>query len=235
VQRSVTQPLDQGKPPSSPSGKSTGSGSSDGSEPRGPGKAVCRWGRKCHRSDCWFEHPEGRDLDDGKGDKSDAQSTHSDPADCECCGGDPFNCQTPACVEQGMCGCTYGLEQDVEEADAWKDEWFPASKDCKCCGGYVYKCKTTEPACESGECFCLLVTGASQTGSPKNQGADHKADSGAARPGQPAASPTGSATPGQQPAAAAGANAAAPAGNAAVAPAAAAAAPKKADTPAKAS
>jgi len=188
----VTQPLDR---TTNMSPRSTGSGSSsEGGEQR-KGQTVCKWGRGCRRSDCWFLHPEGRNnVQDSKKDKSDTRSNASDSKDsipeCECCGGDPFNCQTPACVEQGVCGCSFGLEQEVEEDEAWKDEWFPASADCKCCSGYVYKCTTKQPVCESGECFCLLAMGQSGAASPKSQApTDKAAGNTAAAPSNATAAP----------------------------------------------
>merc|ERR1712094_160961 len=27
---------------------------------------TCKFGRKCTRTDCWFEHPNGRQMDDGR-------------------------------------------------------------------------------------------------------------------------------------------------------------------------
>jgi len=78
---------------------------------------------------------------------------------CECCGGRPYECSTPACAAQGRCFCTMGgADPDNEEADdSWRDEWFPASKDCPCCAGSIYRCQQQKDDCVSGQCYCSLT------------------------------------------------------------------------------
>lgn len=45
-------------------------------------KSKCKFGRKCNRSECWFEHPNGRQVDDGRTDLPD-DSSSSDSDDSE--------------------------------------------------------------------------------------------------------------------------------------------------------
>lgn len=168
----VTKPIVPGEPmPQSNSGSS-----------RQSGQQVCRWGRQCHRSECWFLHPEGRDLDQGGGaarssppidDYDDAldefengQDGHTDSHEefnCPCCNGNPENCQTPSCKAAGVCACQQDriVEAEMDEdvgPDSWKDEWFPQSRDCECCKGYVYNCKKSQSKCSQGVCFCKAET-----------------------------------------------------------------------------
>jgi hypothetical protein len=77
---------------------------------------------------------------------------------CECCGGRPNECETPACKAAGRCFCTMGDQNaDDEEADdSWRDEWFPQYRDCPCCAGSIYRCKKQQDDCVSGHCFCSM-------------------------------------------------------------------------------
>lgn len=108
------------------------------------GSSVCRYGRACHRAECWFRHPDGRTIDDQPqqqqaDDKApvddyddaldefegrdkftaldDAElAARAEEFDCPCCGGDPEHCATPACRAAGLCACQ--ADRIPEAADA---------------------------------------------------------------------------------------------------------------------
>lgn len=44
-------------------------GGSGGAMKSNPGN-VCRYGRSCHRSECYYTHPDGRDIDDSAGEEN---------------------------------------------------------------------------------------------------------------------------------------------------------------------
>jgi len=145
--------------PGSPGNSSTSDSPKAGGHRPGASR-TCKWGRKCHRPDCYFSHPEGRDMDAPKvKPKAVAAETKSDDDQfCPCCKGHPYECETEACAERGACGCTWGEDptedDDHSDDDTWKDEWFPHSRNCHCCKGYIYRCNVEQLLCESGTCFC---------------------------------------------------------------------------------
>lgn len=155
------------------------------------GVNVCRYGRSCHRGECWFAHPEGRDYDEGKSSKENGSVSNDGKEEdmdalldefeaqqlgdalnassqCECCNGHSTSCETDACAARGgRCFCQNDTAEDNEEADdTWRDEWFPGSRTCTCCEGFIYRCAKKEPACQSGQCYCDMQT--TQTGTQAN-------------------------------------------------------------------
>jgi len=156
----ITAPITSSFLMPSRSGDPGSPGSSSTSDsPKVSHQKVCRYGRKCRRPECWFPHPEGRDIDDSKASsKAEKKSSNDEDSYCVCCKGHPYECETPQCAERGFCGCTFGddptEDDDHSDDDTWKDEWFPTSRHCRCCEGYIYRCKGQQPLCGGGTCFC---------------------------------------------------------------------------------
>lgn len=95
-----------------------------------PSKVPCKFDRKCSRKECYFYHPNGRELDDGFEVASDE---HEDEID--------------------------EIERAIEQEDEAKmdhvtsdntDTWFPGSQSCTCCQGYRFRCdcKDQEDGCK---------------------------------------------------------------------------------------
>lgn len=149
---------------------SSGSGSSK--QPQ-----VCKFNRRCQRTNCYFLHPNGRamdfhndneldevlnHIDSHNGNNKQQQSTDDDV--CPCCHGNPDNCNNEQCKQRGYCGCQFGqtndssdsniIEQHLAELEGWRDEWFSASRECDCCHGYVYRCEHINEDCEDAYCYC---------------------------------------------------------------------------------
>jgi len=94
---------------------------------------------------------------------SPSRSPNASPSGgCDCCQGQPYNCQSSGCKAQGgKCGCTFGQDDQPEDVlegeadDGWRDEWYPQSRNCACCAGTVYRCKLSKDECKTkGHCFC---------------------------------------------------------------------------------
>eukprot|EP01115_Flamella_aegyptia_P005736 TRINITY_DN24052_c1_g1_i1.p1 TRINITY_DN24052_c1_g1~~TRINITY_DN24052_c1_g1_i1.p1 ORF type:complete len:166 (+),score=23.65 TRINITY_DN24052_c1_g1_i1:60-557(+) len=112
----------------------------------------CKWGRKCHRVDCYFFHPEGREIDEqymyyryngggGQGGYDMPQQNYGAP-----------NIDPNYISENQMQQDFFNITAQEEEM-AKKDEWYPASRNCNCCNGYIYGCK--DQTCNSlGVCGC---------------------------------------------------------------------------------
>jgi len=139
---------------------------------------ICRFGRMCNRPDCWFNHPEGRTIDETASnfDEDDddvreavLRSHDIDEVLCPCCHGEPRNCSNPDCQANGRCGCMFGEEdEDEEDENAWQDEWFPNSRNCACCQGYIYRCKKEDADCKE-QCYCTLTADLSNLSIEKKQ------------------------------------------------------------------
>jgi len=98
---------------------------------RHSGKAPppCRFGRKCTRRDCYFSHPNGREIEErgsnGNEEKDD---------------GDEFReLEIQRALEE---------EEDIRNQGAVdEDSWFPICSDCECCKGFIYRCSCPDAFC----------------------------------------------------------------------------------------
>ena len=78
----------------------------------------------------------------------------SEPAVCECCGGDFYACKSPICCNLEMCQCQ--LREIIEENLAHpEEEFFPSMESCLCCQGFCYQCACVVEKCML-QCLCLL-------------------------------------------------------------------------------
>ena len=110
------------------------SGSHQSSTPSQTGPASsatvnqCKFGRKCHRTDCYFLHPDGRDVDDAEQqeifrhiDEANGNLSDTDEFICPCCKNNSQSCNTPQCKERGgICGCEFG--SDNKQTDEYEDD-----------------------------------------------------------------------------------------------------------------
>lgn len=89
----------------------------------GANSRVCRWGAKCHRPDCYYEHPEGRSVPESPaGGMSPTSQQQYDEMEAEM-------------EEEGTFAETM-LEDKTKEFN-------PSSASCTCCKGYIYACTDT--------------------------------------------------------------------------------------------
>eukprot|EP01102_Stenamoeba_stenopodia_P020929 TRINITY_DN8311_c0_g1_i1.p1 TRINITY_DN8311_c0_g1~~TRINITY_DN8311_c0_g1_i1.p1 ORF type:complete len:201 (-),score=36.99 TRINITY_DN8311_c0_g1_i1:486-1088(-) len=125
----------------------------------------CRFDRQCKRPECYFAHPNGRDIDDAyyAGQHaphqpspptiaaSAASSDSSDPTSPSNAMNRSFEQFVRHHEEERQMNET--MMENLEDSDR-QDDWIPASRDCACCKGYAYGCK--DPTCQSlGVCGCI--------------------------------------------------------------------------------
>jgi len=102
----------------------------------GSSKKICNFGRQCRRQQCWYEHPQGREVDD--------VLSLEDRLAALCVSGGSVSERAEAEAEL------------IQEAFESSQDWFPRSADCPCCRGYIYDCG--DPTCHSlGVCGCTFA------------------------------------------------------------------------------
>merc|ERR1712054_437494 len=112
-----------------------------------PGTRPCKWGRKCHRADCYFFHPEGREIDEQFG--YFPQQYQQYPPQM----GQMYGMEHQNYVSEYQMQEEYSYIMAQEEEMAKKEEWYPAARNCECCKGYIYGC--SDQTCLSlGICGC---------------------------------------------------------------------------------
>jgi len=116
----------------------------------GKNPTPCRFDRQCKRPECYFSHPNGRDIDDayyGGQPPHQQQPRHSSPATNPAAapsnsnaGDTSPNAALNRSFEQFV--ATHEAEIDANETmmenledSELQDTWIPASRDCSCCKG----------------------------------------------------------------------------------------------------
>ncbi len=104
--------------------------------PAGPsaasGPRVCRFDRACTRVDCYFQHPNGREMELGASGAPSAESVTGDAEDEDK-------------EESDLKEIERAMEDDDDEVahlagGVDEDSWYPASQSCECCQGFIYRC-----------------------------------------------------------------------------------------------
>lgn len=142
-----------------------GHGGHNGVE-RSKNPTPCRFDRQCKRPECYFSHPNGRDIDDMHYPSQQQPPRHPSPAtthanalsnsgDVDASPNAAYNRSFENFVraheEEREANET--MMENLEESDL-QDDWIPASRNCSCCKGYAYGCK--DPTCQSlGVCGCI--------------------------------------------------------------------------------
>lgn len=129
------------------------------SPPPGKNPVPCRFDRKCSRADCYYFHPNGREIDDQ--DDEQAQDAIS-------------NAQTEE-TDGELKELDRALEEAEQEAFALQggvdeDSWFPTSQGCQCCQGFIYRC-----GCDGR--VCRKCGGEAAAAAAENDDADDSAAS----------------------------------------------------------
>jgi len=114
------------------------------------GAPECRFGRKCTRANCYFTHPDGREIEDrdanGNDEKEDA---------------DEYEVLRALDEEDNM--------HDQEAVD--EDSWFPTSGTCSCCKGFIYRCPCPDAFCSRCDAAAAVAAHEEQE---SNSGSPHQ-------------------------------------------------------------
>lgn len=116
------------------------------------GPAVCRYGRECRRAECWFTHPEGREIDSGEftpnapSRQLDDNVVNSRP---------PIN--SPDSIDFDAELDEFEAKLDAENDNSFDDDGYEDNNfDCPCCNNNPQGCTGTPQCKSSGICVCQM-------------------------------------------------------------------------------